>query len=189
MKRLRYFLLAACVLATVGLFVGMPATKSDSAQLHVSFDFKRGSMASGQYAVWVEDLDGDLVKTLFVTSFTASGGYERRKESLPGWVTRAIPTMRGADGLDAASGPTPPNGRRTYTWDCTDRQGRPVPPGEYRFCLEGSYYWADRVFFSGVVRVGGPAQNDIPVSVALYGEESGPQTMIENLRASFAAIE
>jgi len=39
--------------------------------LEISFDFKRqGTIASNQYAVWIEDDKGKLIKTLYVTRYT-----------------------------------------------------------------------------------------------------------------------
>lgn len=39
-------------------------------KLKISIDFNRSSTpASNQYAVWIEDMDGNVVKTLFVTNF------------------------------------------------------------------------------------------------------------------------
>ena len=38
-------------------------------KLKISIDFNRSSTpASNQYAVWIEDMDGNVVKTLFVTN-------------------------------------------------------------------------------------------------------------------------
>lgn len=42
-------------------------------KLKINIDFNRSSTpASNQYAVWIEDMDGNVVKTLFVTNFTSS---------------------------------------------------------------------------------------------------------------------
>ncbi len=60
-------------------------------RLEISFKFQRGGIASSQYAIWIEDEAGRLVRTLYATSFTAKGGYEYRKEALPVWVGKAKP--------------------------------------------------------------------------------------------------
>ncbi|WP_433178531.1 hypothetical protein [Treponema denticola] len=52
--------------------------------ISISFDFsKKLRLASNQFAVWVENENGMLVKNLFVTDFTAGKGWEKRPESLP----------------------------------------------------------------------------------------------------------
>lgn len=69
-------------------------TQSEDSQvngnLKISIDFNRSSTpASNQYAVWIEDTDGNVVKTLFVTNFTSNGGYAVREDSIPTWVAHA----------------------------------------------------------------------------------------------------
>lgn len=79
--------------------------------LEISFDFARGTTpASSQFAVWIEDSSGNLVKTLYVTNFTANGGYAKRKESIPTWVSKAKPSVLPEAELDAISGATPQAG-------------------------------------------------------------------------------
>ncbi|MCD8029788.1 MAG: DUF2271 domain-containing protein [Bacteroides sp.] len=47
-------------------------------KLEITVDYKRqDGRGSNQYAVWVEDAVGNLVKTLYVTQFTADGGYKK----------------------------------------------------------------------------------------------------------------
>ncbi|MDR2037847.1 MAG: DUF2271 domain-containing protein [Bacteroidales bacterium] len=47
--------------------------------LEITVSYVRQSgHGSNQYAVWIEDSVGKLVKTLYVTQFTAKGGYVRR---------------------------------------------------------------------------------------------------------------
>ena len=47
-----------------------------SGEVTISFDFVRqfGS-ASNQHAVWIEDSDGNVVRSLFASRWTANGGY------------------------------------------------------------------------------------------------------------------
>ena len=65
--------------------------------LEVSFDYQsQAGPCSNQYAVWIEDEKGDVVKTLFVTSYTTKGrarggeqpkrGYIVRPACVPTWV-------------------------------------------------------------------------------------------------------
>ena len=86
-------------------------------RLEISFKFQRGGIASSQYAIWIEDEAGRLVRTLYATSFTAKGGYEYRKEALPVWVGKAKPQAMSSIQVDAITGATPQNGLLTYQWD------------------------------------------------------------------------
>ena len=70
--------------------------------LEVSFDYqKQAGPGSNQYAVWIENEKGDVVKTLFVTSYTTKGrvrgneqpmrGYVKRPNCVPTWVKASKP--------------------------------------------------------------------------------------------------
>ena len=117
-------------------------------RLEISFRFQRGGIASSQYAIWIEDETGKLVRTLYVTSFTAKGGYEYRKDAVPVWVSKAKPQVLSSTQIDAITGATPRNGVVTYQWDGTDDNGNRVPVGTYRFFIEGTLYWENRVVYT-----------------------------------------
>ena len=120
--------------------------------LSVTFDFKRQSgSASNQFAVWIEDLDGSLVKTLYATEYTAEGGWEVRPDSLAAWVRKAM----GVSDFDAVATATPKSGEVSVAWDLKDEQGNAVPPGTYRFVVEGTLRWKNYVLYSGEIAIGG----------------------------------
>ncbi len=53
--------------------------------IEISFVFNRmPTIASNQFAVWIENSNGEMIQTLYVTDFTAKRrGYEKRDMSLP----------------------------------------------------------------------------------------------------------
>ena len=118
--------------------------------VELTFRFNRASThAANQFAVWIEDENGALVKTLFVTDFTAAGrGYLRREDSVASWVKAADPETMDDEALDAISGATPRSGILEYRWDLTDQSGERVPGGVYVVKLEGTLYWSSRILFS-----------------------------------------
>jgi hypothetical protein len=124
--------------------------------LIISFDFERQSgWASNQFAVWIEDTDGNFVTTLYATRYTANGGFKDRPESISEWVNKSGLAVMEQSEIDAISGATPQTGRLSYTWDLTDTEGNTVPSGEYRFFVEGSLRWSNRVIYSGIIDIGG----------------------------------
>ena len=126
--------------------------------LTVTFDFeKQSGYASNQFAVWIEDMEGNLIKTLYATKFTANGGYKNRPNSLSLWVEKSGLASMTKSEVDAVSGATPKAGAVFYAWDLTDQNGGSVTPGEYRFIVEGSLRWKNRVLYTGVVDVSGGA--------------------------------
>jgi len=128
------------------------AIAPSSAHIAISFDYeKQSGYASNQFAVWIEDTDGNLVRTIYATRYTVSTGHRNRPDAIPLWVSRAEPSAMDKDYIDALSGATPGTGRLDYFWDLRDQNGQIVPNGEYRYYIEGTLRWSNRVLFSGEV--------------------------------------
>jgi len=122
----------------------------------VTLDFtKQSGYASNQFAVWIEDANGVFIKTLFVTKFTADGGYEKRPDAIPVWVEQS--GIDEGTKQDAVSGATPKTGAQRYVWDLTDESGARVPDGTYKFFVEGTLRWKNHVLFSGEIELNGEA--------------------------------
>ena len=176
--------LAACAFLTILLFSGCasgpdmpPEVPSGSGALTITFEFnKQSGHASNQFAVWVEDAEGCLVKTLYATRFTANGGYRNRPDSIPEWVGKSGLSELG--NIDAITGSTPKPGALSYVWDLTDAAGTAAPEGTYRFCVEGSLRWRNRVLYSGEFEVGGGAAS-IAAEAQFFYEASEGQPALD----------
>lgn len=163
-------------------------TTSSDAMLTVRLNFERSStIASNQYAVWIENSVGEVVHTLYVSNFTANGGYQRREDCVPTWVAHAHPAQMSTDELDAVSGATPRSGQHSYTWNGKDEHGDTVADGEYRIYVEGTLYWSSTVLYSGVVRWGGDSQT-IRLKPAFSEEAATNRDMITVVTAEYAVI-
>lgn len=180
MKKIFAAVLMVAVLGTLcacGAGGGQAAQNVDTNAAHVqiTFNFQRQSgYATNQFAVWVEDMQGNIVKTLYATSFTANGGYEKRPDALPLWVEKAgLASMQGSE-VDAITGATPKTGDLTFLWDLKDEAGQVVAPGEYGFFVEGSLRWKNRVLYSGTIEVG-DAPDTAQASAEFFYEASDEQ--------------
>ena len=121
----------------------------------ITFDYKKQSgTASNQFAVWIEDMDGRLIKTLYATRFTANGGYKNRPDSIPLWVEKSGLAALTKSETDAITSATPKAGTLSYSWDLTDTNGNMTASGAYRFLVEGSLRWKNRVLYSGMIEIG-----------------------------------
>jgi hypothetical protein len=100
-------------------------------------------------------MEGNLIKTLYVTKFTANGGFEKRPDAIPVWVARSG-LAQGAD-VDAASGATPKAGDVSFVWDMTDESGARVADGTYKFFVEGTLRWKNQVLYAGEITLDGSA--------------------------------
>ena len=139
-------------------------------------------------------MDGNLIKTLYATKFTANGGYKNRPDSLALWVEKSDLASMSKSEVDAITGATPGNGTHSYVWDLTGADGETVPPGTYTIAVEGTLRWKNAVTYIGAIKVG-----DEPDSVQLaegYVYEASDQNgalkpdspenhMIENVTARF----
>lgn len=150
----------------------------------IAFDYKRAdTAASNQMAAWVEDKDGNVVRDLGATRFTATGGFARRKESLPLWVSKVHPEKFKSDEVDAIAQATPSAGHQTITWDGTDDKGAPVPDGTYTIWLEGTLYWTSDYRAHATVTVPA-AEGTLDVAEEYTEEASENRDMITNVKMS-----
>lgn len=173
--------------------VGGTATKVNT--LEVSFDYQRqDGPGSNQYAVWIENEKGEVVKTLFVTSFTTKGrtrgneqpmrGYVKRPACVPTWVKTVKANELSEVQLDAITGATPQvSGTQTFTWDFTDRQGKAVRQGTYRVRVEATLFNTSTITYTGVF-----STKDKTGSVTLTSELTKPDEKHKNMVTNVKAL-
>jgi len=155
---------------------------AQQSKVEISFDFTRlFGRASNQFAIWIEDTNGQYVKTLYATRWTARGGWRRRPTSIPIWVNRSSLSELTRAQVDTISGPTPRSSPLVFTWDGTDRNGVIVPSGEYVIYLEGTLRWENQVLFSAPIHLGHGYSNP-QVKVEFTGDAGRDRVMIENVR-------
>ncbi|MDH6357301.1 DUF2271 domain-containing protein [Parabacteroides sp. PF5-9] len=153
--------------------------------LSISFNYARNDgKGSNQYAIWIEDAQGNVVKNVYVTNFTGKGGHATRPV-VPTWVKKASPAQLTESQLDAFTGATPVSGLQTYTWDGTNNNGEVVSNGNYRFFVEATLFGPNRVVFSGSVKVGAEKQESIPVTTELFAEAMDNRDMLTDVKATY----
>ena len=174
--------------------------------LEVSFDYQRqAGPGSNQYAVWIENEKGEVVKTLFVTSYTTKGrarggerlrvgeqssgmqpkrGYIVRPACVPTWVKTVKADEKTDQQLDAVTGATPQaGGTQTFTWDFTDEQGKAVPQGNYKVVVEATLFFDSDLIYSGTFSTKDKA-GDIKLTSTLTKEDEKHKDMVTNVKAS-----
>ena len=124
-------------------------------KVEVSFSFtKQSGFSSNQFAVWIEDAQGGYVKTLYATKFTATGGWQKRENSIPRWVKQSNLAGMSKAQVDAITGPTPKSGTLRYSWDGKDYTGKEVKAGEYRVYVEATLRDENQVLYMAIVILG-----------------------------------
>ena len=171
MKRFFVFFTLFAAVALTGAAAGpasqktAPQPSSQEAAAELSFTFTRQSgHASNQFAVWIEDAQGNYVKTIYAARYTANGGWKRRETSIPVWVRKSGLSGMDKTQIDALTGATPGSGTLTYSWDGTDSSGAVLPAGGYVICLEGTLRWESQVMYRAPVSIGqGPSAAQVGV--------------------------
>jgi len=161
---------------------------TNPASVEVSFVFNRQSgSSSNQYAVWVEDSRGNLVKTLYATRYTANGGWERRPQSIPLWVSKSGLSALPKRDIDAITSATPRTGTQNYRWDGTDKNGNRLAAGEYQVFLEATLRGENRVLYSAAVTLGSGTGSPVEAQVKAdyFGSGTSERGMIEGVRVVY----
>ena len=154
-------------------------------RLEISFSYRKQRLiASSQFAFWIEDMDGNYIDTLYVTQWTARGGYSYRPLSLPIWVSAAQPSGIGISEMDAISGATPRSGSYFVYWDFTDRNGDVVTATQLRYFIEGTMNNNDDVLYTGIITVDGGGWTQDPTPEYSL-QDSVYKDMISDVRVTF----
>ena len=170
-------IIIAAILLGLPSMVGQKKNASKATTLEVTFNYqKQDGPGSNQYAVWIENEKGEMVKTLFVTSYTTKGrtrgneqpmrGYIKRPACVPTWVKTAKADDLTDHQLDAFTGATPKvSGIQTFTWDFTDQEGKAVRKGTYLVKVEATLFNASTITYTGTFNT-----NDKPGSIKLTSQ-------------------
>jgi tetratricopeptide (TPR) repeat protein len=110
-----------------------------------------------QTAVWIEDREGNFVRTIYVSGF--SGHAKEKQVRLSKWAR----SSKFVD-VDAVTGASINSGHHIYVWDLKDDSGRRVKAGEYVVKVEVAYW---------------PSRQYQLVSAAVNLGEKGDRTVVE----------
>lgn len=169
-----------------GIVTSAHAEAANTGSLKVNLHFKRSkTYSSNQYAIWIENAQGQVIRTVYATRFTAKGGYERRKEALALWVQKTNPSGLNDKQIDALTGATPAtDGNYTYVWDGKDDAGRPVKKGVYTVYIEGTLYTGNHVVYSGKFNLNGKKQQ-IKLTPKYTLKDNTNRDMLTQVRAEY----
>jgi hypothetical protein len=181
MKQAVFFVL----IGLIGIGSLWAQSDSGSGTVEISFTYTRqGGFGSNQFALWITDAQGNYVKTLYATKFTATGGYAKRPQSIPDWVKQSGLAGMSKAQVDAFTGATPKPGVLNYRWDGTNQAGETLPPGEYRVFLEASLRSENRVLYSATVQLGA-SSGPVELQPQYFGNDTKVRAMISGVKVSF----
>jgi hypothetical protein len=156
-------------------------------KINVNYE-KQPGPGSNQWAIWIEDSNEQLVKTVFVTAFTADGGYAPRPACTPIWVSKANPASLSGDLVDAFSGATPSSGLQTYLWNLTDNSDAPIVSGTYTVVVEATLFGDSEVIYKTPVTIG---DKEVSATAEPYytSRDEKNKGMIKSVSAEYAPVE
>lgn len=189
---MKKFILALTFIAGFYAFAAVENVQAQSAQkaVEVALTFaKQGGYASNQFAVWVEDANGNFIKTIYATRFTALGGWKKRELSLPAWVKNSGLSTKPKDvSVDAITAPTPGSGVLRYSWDGKDGTGKNLPAGDYKIFVEASLRNENRAVYIADIKLGGVksgAQTEVKPQPKYFGENKEERGMISAVSVKY----
>lgn len=143
----------------------------EGSYVDIAFTFNRSSAKKGsdQFAAWVEDKDGNFVRTIVVTQYAARKGTAKYAFCLPTWGERSG-ARANAKAIDVAAGATPQAGTIHYYWDLTDKNNTPVKPGTYRIFLEGTQSQDEQILFQADIALGSDGVTITPQPTYITGK-------------------
>jgi tetratricopeptide (TPR) repeat protein len=100
---------------------------------YIDFELSYRDELAPQTAVWVENAEGEFIKTIYVSGFSAHA--KEKQINLPVWSK----SSEFAD-VDAVTGASIDLGHHIYIWDLTDYTGKKVRSGDYRILVEVAYW-------------------------------------------------
>ncbi len=132
--------------------------------LHVSFLYMPPTSVEPTYhtAMWLEDMQGRLVQTLFVSQDLSAGEY-KTPNICPDWVKQAHWEKAPKSDVDAVTAPTPNVGSADKVFNLAQFG---VKPGTYQFKFQVHITDQYNVLHYGTVTVG-PANAEVKLDVAV----------------------
>ena len=138
--------------------------------------------ASRFTAVWLENEDGELVKTLFVSSELAQGAFTVEGDICPDWIKKSHWEKASQAEVDAVSGPTPTVGSGSLSFDLKKHE---ILPGAYFFCMQIHVHDNYNILYKGQIRLGEkPAEAQAEVFYSPKRYESA-EDLLRDVRAQF----
>ncbi len=194
MKKVISAIIAMMLLVIPAIALNKKGKAAKGKTLEVSFNYqKQSGPGSNQYAVWIENDKGEVVKTLFVTAYTTKGrvrgneqpmrGYIKRPACVPTWVKASKANDLTDQQLDAFTGATPQvGGKQTLTWDFTNQAGQAVPKGTYKVFVEATLYGPSTIIYSGTFSAK-DKKGDVKLTSQLTQPDEKHKDMVADVRA------
>jgi hypothetical protein len=134
-------------------------------------------------AIWLEDANGTLVKTLYVSQELSDKEY-KMGNVCPDWVKQAKWEAAPKNEVAAVTAPTPTVGTGEMSFDLATLG---VAPGTYGFRFQMHVEDDHNVLYRGVITVGGPAVGVALETVTGPGKPSTTDQFVKDVEVRYLA--
>ena len=177
------------VLALAAGLSGGPAVvraQEPAGTLDVRFFYDTPTTVDPTYhtAIWLEDADGKMVRTLYVSQELSDTAYKVGR-ACPDWVKQANWSTVSKDEVAAVTAPTPNVGAGEFTFDLS---ALGIAPGTYGFRFQMHVTDEYNVLYRGQFTVGGPATDVKLETVSGPGKLDTTQQFVRDVVVRYRAV-
>jgi len=160
-----------------------PAAAAPPGQLVVTFLYMPPTEVEPTYhtAMWLENEEGKLIKTLFVSQELSVNEY-KQGVACPDWLKQASWAKAEKSLVDAVTGPTPNVGSGAMSFDL---QQLGIAPGKYRFCFQVHIVDKYNVMFRGTVNASQSAEEVKIETLFSPGKPPGDADIIRDVNVQY----
>jgi len=169
--------------AFAGLLPPTHAFQTAKGKLEISFLYMPPEEVEPTYhtAIWLEDKNGRLLKTLYVSQELSATEY-KLGNACPDWVKQANWEKAGQSLVDAVTGPTPNVGSGSLSIDV---EKLALPPGEYQFRFQVHVIDRYNILFRGPLSIGRKANEAALETLYSPSKPAGANDQVRDVQVRF----
>ena len=136
---------------------------------------------SYQTVIWLEDLNGQYIKSFLVSEYLSYGGYND-STICPNWSIPANWDSVSEEIFDAVTSATPPIGQNELNIDLEKEK---LPAGKYRYIIQSHIIEQYNILYHGTIVVGGESNHNIATREFIPEKHSLAFDVLENVKAEY----
>jgi hypothetical protein len=110
------------------------AKRPETSHCQISLSLGFGDYIAPQTAIWVEDLQGNYITSLYVSGFSAN--VKEKQVHLPRWAKKS----EFENTIVRVTGASIDSGKHTFYWDYKDSKGKLLTSGDYLIYAEVAHW-------------------------------------------------
>ena len=136
---------------------------------------------SYQTVIWLEDADGNYVKSVLVSEYLSYGGHNQ-PEICPTWSQAANWSNVTKEQFDAVTAATPDIGQNTVIIDCKEQN---LPPGVYFYCVQTHVIEDYNILYRGRITIGKGDTDSIAKVTYIPDKRPEAENVLRNVKARY----